>query len=60
MLVISLFTGFSAFAILCILELLFAEPERAVARGQAAVFYRGREVLGGGIIAGIEPAKHSS
>lgn len=41
-------------------RVLFAEPERAVARGQAAVFYRGREVLGGGIIAGIEPAKHSS
>ena len=28
MLVISLFTGFSAFAILCILELLFMEPEQ--------------------------------
>ena len=28
MLAISLFTGFSAFAILCILELLFAEPEQ--------------------------------
>jgi tRNA-specific 2-thiouridylase len=29
----------------------FREPQRAVAGGQAAVFYRGDEVLGGGIIA---------
>ena len=28
MLAVSLFTGFSAFAILCILELLFMEPEQ--------------------------------
>ena len=29
----------------------FDEPERAVAPGQAAVFYRGEQVLGGGFIA---------
>lgn len=29
----------------------FVEPQRAVSRGQAAVVYRGEEVLGGGIIA---------
>ncbi|HVZ10901.1 MAG TPA: tRNA 2-thiouridine(34) synthase MnmA [Candidatus Paceibacterota bacterium] len=28
----------------------FAKPERAVTQGQSAVFYRGRELLGGGII----------
>ena len=31
-------------------RIVFTEPERAVARGQAAVFYRGSRVLGGGII----------
>jgi tRNA-specific 2-thiouridylase len=31
----------------------FDEPQTAVAPGQAAVFYRGEEVLGGGIIAGV-------
>jgi tRNA-specific 2-thiouridylase len=32
--------------------LAFAEPVRALAPGQAAVFYRGEEVLGGGWLAG--------
>ena len=31
-------------------ELQFVEPQRAVTRGQAAVFYRNRELLGGGWI----------
>ncbi len=33
----------------------FREPQRAIAAGQAAVFYRGDELLGGAIIAGSEP-----
>lgn len=37
-------------------RVVFEQPERAVARGQAAVFYHGDEVLGGGIIAEIEAA----
>ena len=32
-------------------EVRFREPQRAIAAGQAVVFYRGDEVLGGGIIA---------
>jgi len=32
-------------------EVRFDEPQRAVAPGQAAVFYRGDEVLGGGVLA---------
>jgi tRNA-specific 2-thiouridylase len=31
-------------------KLLFSKPQRAVTPGQSAVFYRGQEVLGGGII----------
>ena len=30
--------------------LIFEKPERAVTSGQSAVFYRGREMLGGGVI----------
>lgn len=35
-------------------RVVFDEPEPAVARGQAAVFYQDNQVLGGGIIADIE------
>ena len=35
-------------------EILFDEPQRAVTPGQAVVFYRGDELVGGGIIE-IEP-----
>ncbi len=34
------------------IELAFKEPVRAVAPGQSAVIYKGKECLGGGIIAG--------
>lgn len=37
-------------------EVEFAEPEQAVTPGQAAVFYDGETVLGGGFIAEAEPA----
>jgi len=38
-------------------ELRFYEPQRAITPGQAVVFYRGEEVLGGGI---IESANHDN
>ncbi len=38
-------------------EVYFAQPQRAIAPGQSIVFYRGKEVLGGGIIEYSEPAK---
>lgn len=37
-------------------RIIFVEPERAVARGQAAVFYSGSRVLGGGIIDSVKVA----
>jgi tRNA-specific 2-thiouridylase len=37
-------------------EVIFDTPQRAVTPGQAAVFYRGEEVAGGGWIASARPA----
>ncbi|MEK7172762.1 MAG: tRNA 2-thiouridine(34) synthase MnmA [Patescibacteria group bacterium] len=34
------------------LQAVFATPQRAVTEGQSIVFYRGQEMLGGGVIAG--------
>lgn len=34
-------------------KIIFAKPQRAVTAGQSAVFYKGDEVFGGGIIGGI-------
>ena len=33
-----------------LLEVKFKDPQRAITAGQSAVFYKGKEVLGGGII----------
>ena len=33
-------------------EITFDEPQRAITPGQAIVFYKGDEVIGGGIIEG--------
>ncbi len=37
-------------------EVYFLKPQRAIAPGQAVVFYQGETVLGGGIIEASEPA----
>jgi tRNA-specific 2-thiouridylase len=37
-------------------RVVFRRPQRAITLGQAVVFYRGEEVLGGGIIAGTRDA----
>jgi tRNA-specific 2-thiouridylase len=39
-------------------EVRFERPQRAITPGQAVVFYRGEEVLGGGIIAAAERNGH--
>jgi tRNA-specific 2-thiouridylase len=39
-------------------EVIFDKPQRAIAPGQSVVFYRGDEVLGGGIIESFEPAEN--
>ncbi|MBI4239926.1 tRNA 2-thiouridine(34) synthase MnmA [Candidatus Uhrbacteria bacterium] len=38
------------------LEAIFAKPQRAITPGQAVVFYKGKEMLGGGTICSFERA----
>lgn len=38
----------------------FAEPQRAITRGQAVVLYQGERVLGGGTIAAVVPEKEEA
>ncbi len=35
------------------IKMIFSKPQRAITPGQSAVFYKGQELLGGGIISGV-------